>query len=79
MLDKEGPCLRLLQRESLEDDPSPIIASISAFETTLCVRSIEQQCSLKGAKSDASQRAATKKEGDEIAQEYWKAYGDDKE
>ncbi|KAL3811303.1 hypothetical protein ACHAXA_007165 [Cyclostephanos tholiformis] len=90
--DKEGPCLRLLQQESLDDDPSPIFVSIIAFETTLYVRPIEHQYILKNEKSDdasttasersndsAIQTAARKREDDEIAQEYLKVYGDGNE
>jgi len=39
--DKEGPCVKLLQQETLEDVSSPTIARIIAFENTLVVRQID--------------------------------------
>ena len=36
--DKEGPCVKLLQQESLDEISSPMVARIIAFETTLRVR-----------------------------------------
>jgi ubiquitin C-terminal hydrolase len=88
--DKEGPCLRLLKQESLDDVTSPTIASIIAFEKTLRVRSARSNS--KDEKSDdasttasemsndsASQIADQNKKEAEIAQEYMKVYGDEKE
>ena len=90
--DKEGPCLRHLGQETFDGVTSQTIASIIAFETTLRVRSIEPKSSTnKDVVDDASTTSSElsndserhaidrdKKDYD-LAREYLRVYGDEKE
>lgn len=90
--DKEGPCLRHLGQETFDDVTSQTIANIIAFEMTLRVRSIEPKSSAnKEVVDDASTTSSElsndserrtidrdKKDYD-LAREYVRVYGDEKE
>ena len=56
--DKEGPCVKLLQSESLDDVSSPTIARIIAFETTLRMRPVQSLLASSGVSTNSG--ASTK-------------------
>ncbi|KAL9185341.1 hypothetical protein ACHAXT_003118 [Thalassiosira profunda] len=59
--DKEGPCVKLIHQDSLDEVSSPTIARIVAFESTLVVRPIEVSNSMKStaSKGDTTDDAST--------------------
>lgn len=93
--DKEGPCLRHLGQEIFDDVTSQTIASIIAFETTLRMRSIEPKSSInrRGGyddndasstsselSNDSEQHTIDRDKKDyDLAREYLRVYGDEKE
>ena len=68
--DKEGPCVKLLQKAALDDTSTPTVARIMAFETTLNARhidvsSVEESTTVTPSQHDGNESTADEMSDDE--------------